>query len=453
MKVIARKVSIFIICVNLILVTCLTGCAQKVTGEEAAPPTAQIKRGTIGEMVQFVGNVEPFQTIEKKWQVSGVVETVYVSEGDSVTAGQLLAALSRASLPENVIKAEKTKNVAEEALDKLLVSETEKAKAFKDLRDKAVALQKAERYLEGLDYPVASKDQIRVSETAMKEAKAAYEIAMKDYQSVILRGYLDQEKRDKFQKLQTTLKTYAQKNNAYIAISGDPSENLREKAAAAIKVAEADYQKALEVFKTYQASFVRPVDQAKLEDQLNQAMKLYNARYLYADIEGVVSSIQFQPDSVVQSGSFALRIDNTSTFDVAVNVSELDRQKIKDGMRAEILVDANPGKRYQGVVKSIADQGTVNASDVTFKTIVQFVDADEALKIGMTAQVSIVTAEKADVLLVPRNAVYSKNDKLYVDVLKDGTYLPVAVVTGTTDKISAELISDDVKEGDVVRLR
>jgi HlyD family secretion protein len=79
-------------------------------------------------------------------------------------------------------------------------------------------------------------------------------------------------------------------------------------------------------------------------------------------------------------------------------------------------------------------------------------DADEYVKPGMTAAISIIVEEVNDVVLIPNRAVRLVNDERVAYLLVDGQPKPVNVTLGSTDGINSVLVTGDIKEGDPIIL-
>ena len=81
--------------------------------------TVTVSRGDLTATVGATGTVRANQTALIVWQTSGTVDNVYVDVGQVITAGQILANLSQASLPQNIILAQSDLINARDALKNL----------------------------------------------------------------------------------------------------------------------------------------------------------------------------------------------------------------------------------------------------------------------------------------------------------------------------------------------
>ncbi len=427
----------------------ISGCQSSSVSQETVM-TLPAAIGAIDQTITLIGNVESAQSSEILWRTTGVVENVATALGDQVTAGQVLATLEKDSLSASIIQSEIQLLEAQDSLETLGVSETAKAQAYKDLRDKEKALDDAELFAEGLNYPIASQKEIDAAKKSLDGAKDAYDNAASVYQSVILRDSLDEQKQDLYKSLQSTLTTYAQAYDQWLYYVNNSSENTKKQAAADVKVAEAAYQDALKAFKTYSNGFPTEKELLSAELTLSNAQDAYDKRSAVADINGVITVINPRSGDYVTSGSTAFRIDNLDRLFVPVDISEIDIVKIYNGQKATVVLDSDTGKTYQGIVNKVSEQGNGSDTSVSFQTYVEILDPDESIKVGMTAEIRIILAERSNVLLVAANAIFNENGQAYIEVSDGATTRKVTVATGLTNDIVTEIVSGDLSEGDAV---
>ena len=137
-KKIIIPVAIFLVSVGLFLVFRPSGEEQNGIFQMAT-----IGRGNLTATVGATGTVRARQTATLVWQTTGTVDDVNVQIGDQVQAGDVLASLSKTSLPQNVILAEAELVSAQQALEDLLDSDTARAQAWIALRAAEDAYEKA----------------------------------------------------------------------------------------------------------------------------------------------------------------------------------------------------------------------------------------------------------------------------------------------------------------------
>ncbi len=100
----------------------------------------------------------------------------------------------------------------------------------------------------------------------------------------------------------------------------------------------------------------------------------------------------------------AMNIANFSSSQIILEVNESDISKIEIGQSATIYPDAVQ-KVYQGAVTRVDDLGQDDEGVITYNVYIDILNFDEDLKSGMTVDVDIVTSQLSDVLSVPNTAI------------------------------------------------
>jgi multidrug efflux pump subunit AcrA (membrane-fusion protein) len=130
---------------------------------------------------------------------------------------------------------------------------------------------------------------------------------------------------------------------------------------------------------------------------------------------------------------------------VTANVNEADVGKVALHNPVTFTVSAFPGKTFTGEVTQIQPTGTTTSNVVNFAVTSSIKSLEgAALYPGMTAQVTITTAEHKDVVLVPNTALtYAKNagQNGAVMTLAQGRPTAAKVTTGMTDGTNTEIVS------------
>lgn len=441
----------------LLTVLILMGAGCSRSSVETAPEirTLPASIGSIRKSITFVGNVTSGQTSTLAWGTEGVISEVNVKIGDTVSEGQVLAVLAQDSLSAAVLNAEIPLLSAQEELDEVLASETPKAQAYKELKDREAALENAEKYQESLKYPHAVSSDIaywaeqeRIYREYYEEARASLDDAVSWKHSTDESELNLYEARRK--AMLNALNSYAEVYNNYLYYSGTASENEIAQAAADVDTAQAEYEKAVKNFRTYQVSYPREKDIAAAQLKLENAKNTFNRRSIVADINGTITSIGAREGDYVTRGSAAFRLDNTDHLYIPMNIPEIDILSIQNGMKARIVLDANTGKTYDGIVTTISASGDDSGSRVTFETMVEILEPDDKVRIGMTAEVDLLLGEAENVLLVPANAVFNDGGTDYVSVSDGSSSYDIPVTVGMVTETVAEITGGFLKEGDRV---
>lgn len=179
---------------------------------------------------------------------------------------------------------------------------------------------------------------------------------------------------------------------------------------------------------------------------------------LYAPISGTVSGMTLLDGMVITGNSSGSDASSTTAVGyvitqtkptVTVNLTQVDATKVKLNQKATITIDALPDKSYTGKVYSIDTVGTVSSGVTTYPaTIVLDTDAPELFS-NMSAQASIITLTKQDVILIPTAAISAQSGESSVQVRRDGKTITQPVTTGVTSGTQIEIVSG-LSEGDTI---
>jgi HlyD family secretion protein len=101
---------------------------------------------------------------------------------------------------------------------------------------------------------------------------------------------------------------------------------------------------------------------------------------------------------------FTLAEDLTH-MELQVKVDEADVGTAKPGQPASFTVSAWPGRQFPANIRRVGMGSTITDNVVTYKTVLEVRNDDLALRPGMTATASIITARRDNVLLVPNAAL------------------------------------------------
>lgn len=126
-------------------------------------------------------------------------------------------------------------------------------------------------------------------------------------------------------------------------------------------------------------------------------------------VDGVVLARKVEPGQTVVAAMtipvlFTLAQDLT-IMELQVKVDEADVANVKLGQPASFTVSAWPGRSFPATIQRVGIGSTITDNVVTYKTVLAVKNEDLALRPGMTATASIVTAQRENVLLVPNAAL------------------------------------------------
>jgi RND family efflux transporter MFP subunit len=152
------------------------------------------------------------------------------------------------------------------------------------------------------------------------------------------------------------------------------------------------------------------------------------------------NSISSQQVAVIQN-----QTNPIATF----NLSDVDVIQAKSGQKATLTLDSLPGKTFTGTVMSIDRIGSITSGVTNYPVIIQFDTEVPQILPNMAVNANIITATKNNVLLVPTAAIQTVNSQTYARVLQNNKETQVAVQTGLSSDTQTEVTSG-LTEGQTV---
>ena len=145
---------------------------------------------------------------------------------------------------------------------------------------------------------------------------------------------------------------------------------------------------------------------------------------LNAKVGATVTGGMIMGESDTSGGKQCMQIADLSKMKVTVQVGEKDIAKIAVGQSANVTYPAFPDIVSQGTVTAIASvansDSNYSGGGVTFNVDILIEAPDSRLKPGMTAEVSVVTEQLDDVVMVPTMALMTEDgENYYVNVATD----------------------------------
>lgn len=133
---------------------------------------------------------------------------------------------------------------------------------------------------------------------------------------------------------------------------------------------------------------------------------------IYSPIDGMVISRDIDPGQVVaasfQAPTLFVIAEDLTKMRVLADIDEADVGKLKEQMAADIRVDAFPNDTFKGVVSQLRYSANNVSGVVTYAAIIDVENPDMKLRPGMTATVTIVTAEARNAARIPNAALRFK---------------------------------------------
>lgn len=154
----------------------------------------------------------------------------------------------------------------------------------------------------------------------------------------------------------------------------------------------------------------------------------------------------------VKAGTAFGAVASLDTMTLAVQVDELDLPSVKPGLKAQVAVDALPGRTFEGEVLQVSTVGVTTNGVTYYDVIIAVPNTKQSdLKYGMTGTAEIIVEEKKDALMLPIEALQQRGGRRTVTLKKaDGTLEPNhPIEIGIRSKTHVE-VTEGLQEGDQV---
>jgi HlyD family secretion protein len=214
---------------------------------------------------------------------------------------------------------------------------------------------------------------------------------------------------------------------------------------------------------------------AQNKANLHQAEVNLTYTNIYAPISGMVIQRSVDVGQTV-AASFQAPVlftiaEDLTHIQVDTNIAESDVGKLADKMVATFTVDAYPNESFQGVIRQIRNAAQTLQNVVTYDAVIDVENKDLKLRPGMTANVTVVYAERKDVVRIPNAALrfrlpasmagskghhgeagtasaLPKPGERTVYTVKDNKPIAATIRVGVTDGTTSELVDGSLQSGD-----
>lgn len=471
-----RKIIILILIVLLVVAFVVIGNPFK-KGNNGTR-IEKIIRGNIIQEVSETGTVEPTEEISLGFKTAGRIDKIDVKVGDIVEKGTELASLDKTNLLIQLGQSQASLAVAQTQYDKL--SENAKNAAQQSLdsayQDALNTLDDGYLKIYNAYNAVNSLQDTYFSTSDQESIKVRYSKDIINDGLIIVKPLLDLTKTsptnenidsanskmaqilsDVIDALKTvremceesvyssrvssTDKTSIDNQRSYI-ITALTNINNSQQTISSDKIA---LQKAEDDIDYYQAKVKEA--EANVDSYQQQILDAT----LIAPISGTITKVDKKAGETVQVTELPISLISLDPFQVKIDIYEEDIVKIKIGNAVDIKIAAFPNETLTGKVISIDPAEKLVEGVVYYEVTVAFDQLKDGVKPGMTADVVIKTANKENVLLVPKEAV-SENGKTTVLIYKNGKTEEREVQIGLEGSDNKVEVVSGLSEGEEVAI-
>jgi RND family efflux transporter MFP subunit len=187
---------------------------------------------------------------------------------------------------------------------------------------------------------------------------------------------------------------------------------------------------------------------AQAEAAWRRAQEVRRDATLRSPLAGVVVERNYDAGNLVSPGDKpVVSVADTLVLKLEAGVGELDAGRLRVGMPARIEAQARPGVTFDGTLAAIAPE--IDARNRHFQIEVRVPNGDATLLSGMYATAQIQTARATSAVVVPREAVSTRDGRRVVLRVEKGRIQPTRVVEGISDGARVQIVSG-LSAGDAV---
>ncbi|MFW6082657.1 MAG: efflux RND transporter periplasmic adaptor subunit [Chloroflexota bacterium] len=408
--------------------------------------------------VTATGRIEPADRVGLTFDTPGIVAEVYVLEGDRVESGAALGKLLTQQLKQQVAQSEAALAAAEAQLAQLRErprqSEIGQARANVRAAEARVGAAAA-NFRQLADGP--SEAEVASAAAQLAQAMANEEVAQDTYDLIQEEGtQKEQANYDLFTAKQEVAAARARLEDV---LTGTGESELR--AAQANVSASIAQQDAAQAQLDKLLSKATEEEIAEAEAQVEQArIALELSRYalekatLRAPFDGLVTKVNVSPGEMTPTQEPPFVLLDDSAFHITVAVDELDVSHVRPGQDVEVKVEALPEAAVTGTVERINPIASLRSGVVAYDVVIALQSTDYPLRADMTANVTVVVEELADVLKIPTWALSVDRDtgETYVHRRTGDEIERVSVALGIRQDGIAQVVSGLSAGDEVVQL-
>lgn len=430
------------------------GSASADSGDTTGYQTTIARLGTLTISASGSGTLVGGNSTNLAFPIAGTVKKLYVTVGEQVEEGQVLAELEDTRLLEAALtQAKGNLAAAQKSLQDILVS------GPANLAEAQLAFINAQEDLtsaknlvltwvshrgsdENIDLAYAS---LQVAKNQLKKAEENYE----DYKNF---SWTSDKYIQALNQLSSAKTAYQQALTNYSYLDGKPSELEVGENDAELAIAEAEVTRAEANLKFLQENDgVNPAEKAAAESTVVSAQvalekaqeDLQNAT-LKAPFAGTILSIAAEEGQEVSVDSF-ITIADLQHPDISFSYDETDLDKVAVDNTVDVVFDAISDLTFKATVTSVSPTLNSQMGYSVLTGIATLDDTNPTAKFveGMTASVEVISAEVQNAVLLPVEAIHDIGDGEYAVFVEgeDASLTLVVVEIGLNDGTYAEIKS------------
>ncbi|MFA6076539.1 MAG: efflux RND transporter periplasmic adaptor subunit [Candidatus Paceibacterota bacterium] len=189
------------------------------------------------------------------------------------------------------------------------------------------------------------------------------------------------------------------------------------------------------------------------ENSVQDAKNKLSDCYIRAPFDGVITKIDAKVGEIATADVPLITMMSVDNFQIESYVPEVNIAQIKLGDEAVSTLDAyGEDVLFNAKIVSIDPAETIRDGVSTYKIKLQFSEKDDRIKSGMTANVSITTFNKLNVIVIPGGVIFEKGGKKFVQVKIGEEISDREVFLGSISSLGQTEIVSGLADGDLVIL-
>jgi len=425
-KLIKRPIFIIpVLIVMIILISIIIGNLNK-------KPVYQIflaQKGNITQEVSETGKIKPAESVNLAFDYGGKVAQIYVNVGDKVYIGQTLIKLENSDEYAQVLQSEAN---LETQQDKLTESQKNLNNAILDSYSKAIDavrnkldqmfIKNETIYQASLNsnFFNAGDFSTRID---IESRRLAIELSLRDWK-ISLDKFNNTSNLDVYASEAKTnlslIRDFTNRFNDYFNTVDSISSlavNYLDSYRVLVSSANTEINTAISSILSAEQTKSQQSQIQSSQANLLSAQSQLSKTILKSPIEGVVAKINATEGEIINANDATITVISKSKLEIETDIPEADIAKVKIGDDAKITLDAyGSDVVFDAKVSEIDLDSTIIEGVPTYKTKLIFTNNDDRVISGMTANITITTATKNDVIIIPYRAITTTNGEKFVSI-------------------------------------
>lgn len=396
-----------------------SGCAQKPAGP-AGPPSlsvavGKVVRGDISTYATFDGQISPLRQSILSTAQSGTVARIDATEGDFVTAGQVLATLDTSQL-----EAQLRANQATVAQDVAKLGGSD-VQAPVNAQQYASGVSTAQQNL------VAAQNTVQSDRAEVANTKLAFDAN----RQLVTQGYVAST-------------TYEQARSSYVA---------------AVKTLQSAQQSVIANRSALQTALSntrqREVDQSTIDqnraslEAARADVQLLRAQIAQSSVvapyDGQITERLLDPGAYAGASQPLLQLSEVRTVYVVANVPDVDLPFVAAGKAVTFTTSTLPGRTFRGTVYDV--NTTPTAGTLSYRVRLKQPNPGLTLRGGMLVSVTALAQRHTNTTIVPRSAVATGSTGSSIFEIENGKAKAIPVKLGLQTNTQTEVLGSGIDGG------